>query len=502
MSVSKIRYIRSLIGYLCVFTAVSALSSAADARVSYAKTKYVNPRYASLVVDGDTGNVLHAENANAQRYPASLTKMMTLYLLFEALQKGTVTMDTMLPVSKYAASKPQTNLFLRGGDKIPVRTAIYALIIRSANDVAVVVGEKLGRSEWEFAKMMTQKARSLGMNSTVFRNANGLPDAHQVTTARDMAVLAMALKSHFPQYYSFFKAQSFSFRGRTYTTHNRAMLMIPGGEGMKTGYINASGFNVVTTVTQKGKHLVGVVMGGRTAATRDAHMVKLIGQSYAMLEQGRTNTNYATRNMKPVAVASAQKPSAFRQAPVPVAKPQVLLSNNTVPVNTGQAILNMRPTNGQPLVPPQYVVMNGRYVAAQQTIQQPAEEATNYVAADTNQPIPAPMAVLQTQGQFMAAVQPQPQPQQQLAEVTEKPWAIQVGAYYRAPEAIMAANNASRMAMDVLAGAKIAVSNGTEQSSGMEIHRARLANLDEAQAHQACQKLIAMRQSCFVIRPN
>lgn len=395
-----------------------------------------NPRYASLIIDGDTGNVLHAENANAKRYPASLTKMMTLYLAFEALRSGKLSMDTMMPVSRHAASMPQTNLFLRPGDRISVRDAIKALIIRSANDVAVVMAEAIGNSEWEFANQMTQKARQLGMNATVFRNANGLPDNRQYTTARDMAVLAMALKKHFPQYYPLFKTTQFTYRGRTYLTHNHVMERLPGAEGLKTGYINASGFNLVTSAVRGGRNLVGVVMGGRTAYTRDSHMIKLMEQSFTHLARGTGAPQY-------VAEANPQK-SSFARIPRPVAKPRIQLASNDASWAVG--------VQQQPSPPPALVM----------------------------EPPAAP------RGQFM--------------QVAEKEWAIQVGAYSGMPEAMMAATNAVRMAVNELADAKIAVSNGKDQTNGQEIHRARLANLDETQAHHACQRLIALRQSCFVIK--
>ena len=468
MTVSPMGYNRSLIGFLLLLTLVYL--SASDVFAGGA-TRVVNTRYAALVINSATGDVLHAENANARRYPASLTKMMTLYLLFESLRAGKISLDSMMPVSRYAATKPQTNLFLRAGDKITVRDAIYALIIRSANDVAVVVAERLGRTESQFANMMTQKARQLGMNSTVFRNANGLPDSRQYTTARDMVVLAMALKKHFPQYYPLFKTRQFTFRGRTYFTHNNAMVRLPGADGLKTGFINASGFNVVTSATRNGQNLVGAVMGGRTGYTRDNRMIALMEQSFAQLNKG-ASSQYAGGRVN-ISQTSPAKP-AFVSLPLPAAKPSVL--TKTIPPQA---------PHPQPLQAPQ--------TASQRYITEPVEPSIGYIAAP-NQPlaqqVPAP-------GQFMAnnTATEAPIP-------PTKAWEIQVGAYYRAPEAIMAATNASHMAVNELVGAQIKVSNGIEPSSGLAIHRARLGNLDERQAHQACQKLISMRQSCFVIRPE
>lgn len=263
---------------------------------------WTNSRYAAFIVDSDTGKILHQENANQLRYPASLTKMMTLYLLFESLKKGTVTMDTKFKISANAASRPQTNLSLRGGDTIRVRDAIPALVIRSANDVAVVVAENLGGTESRFAQIMTTRARQLGMTRTLFLNANGLPNPKQHSTAKDLAILGIALKKHYPQYYHFFKQKSFVYNGRTYLTHNNLVNTYAGAEGIKTGFINASGFNVVTSVKRPQGNIIGVVMGGTTSRTRDAQMAKLLDNGYsklAMLKR-QSSPEYANTKIYPV----------------------------------------------------------------------------------------------------------------------------------------------------------------------------------------------------------
>ncbi|MHA6965540.1 serine hydrolase [Zobellella denitrificans] len=244
-----------------------------------------NPRYASIVLDADSGEVLHASNADATRYPASLTKMMTLYMLFESMEKGLMTLDTAMPVSAHAASMPQTNISLKAGDRLKVRDAIPALIVRSANDVASVVAEALGGTERAFGAMMTEKAKAMKMTSTTFRNASGLPDAGQTTTARDLAILSVRLMKDFPQYYHYFSTQSFTYKGRTYTSHNRMIRNYAGVDGMKTGYIRASGFNVATSAVKDGRRLIGVVMGGQTAQSRDAHMASLLDRGFERTTQ-------------------------------------------------------------------------------------------------------------------------------------------------------------------------------------------------------------------------
>ena len=235
-------------------------------------------KYAALVVDAGSGQLMYQVNADLERYPASLTKMMTLYLLFEALDSGRVAMDTPIPVSSHAASQEPSKLWLKPGATIDVDSAIRALTVKSANDVSVAVAELIGGTEDRFCAMMTAKARSLGMRGTVFVNANGLPDARQRTTARDMAVLGMSLRKRFPQYYPYFSQTSFAFGGRTITGHNRLLGRVAGVDGIKTGYVRASGFNIVTSVRADGRSLVVVVLGGSTARARDAQVEALIAQ--------------------------------------------------------------------------------------------------------------------------------------------------------------------------------------------------------------------------------
>lgn len=248
--------------------------------LSVANPLQANPLHASIVVDANTGEVLHESHADAMRYPASLTKMMTLYLLYEAIQQGKVNLDTRMPVSIYAASMPSTNINLRTGDTISVREAIAALVVRSANDVATVVAETLGTTEANFARMMTDKARVLGMRSTTFRNSSGLPHSEQKTTARDLVILSTRLMKDFPQYYHYFSTQSFTHKGTTYNSHNRMLRNARGVDGLKTGFIRASGFNIATSAKRGDRRVIAVVMGGQTAAARDQYMSHLLDYSF------------------------------------------------------------------------------------------------------------------------------------------------------------------------------------------------------------------------------
>jgi D-alanyl-D-alanine carboxypeptidase len=238
---------------------------------------------AALIADGETGRILFARNATAERHPASLTKMMTLYLLFDALKRGDVNMQTMLPISAHAASQHPTNLHLYAGDAIDVHTAIQAIVVRSANDVAVAIGEALGGTEGHFAELMTAKARALGMRDTFYHNASGLPDPLQITTASDLLILARHLAYDFPQYFPYFATPGFTFRGVNYPTHDNLIGRYQGADGIKTGYTGMSGFNLVSSVVRNGTHVIGVVMGGRTAHRRDLEMMRLLDDAYAQI---------------------------------------------------------------------------------------------------------------------------------------------------------------------------------------------------------------------------
>lgn len=240
----------------------------------------------SLVVDAETGKILHAERADKVIHPASLTKLMTLYLTFDALDKKQITMDQKLPVSKHAASMPAMKLGLKAGENITVRDAILSIVTRSANDASVVLAEKVGSGkESVFISRMNSKARELGMKNTYFKNPTGLPDWQQKSTAIDMAKLAIALKRDHPKYYKLFATTDFTYKGKKLYSHNRVTKSYPGAEGLKTGYTNASGFNLVSTAYRSGKRLVGVVIGSNSAAVRDTKMKKLLDKHFSSVNK-------------------------------------------------------------------------------------------------------------------------------------------------------------------------------------------------------------------------
>lgn len=382
-------------------------------------------KYAALVVNADNGTILHQRNANALRHPASLTKMMTLYLAFDAIESGKLRPNTMLRVSQRAASQSPLKLGLRAGQQISVRDAIMGLIVKSANDASVVLAEAIAGSEWQFSRQMTAKARELGMNNTTFKNASGLPNPQQISTAVDLAKLAIALKRDYPDFFPMFATKSFQFRGARIETHNRVVKNYRGATGLKTGYVNASGFNLVTTATRGQTNLVGVVLGGVTAKKRDAQMVSLLDNAFSKL--GVTQ-QYSKKN-------ADQKDALASVASI--SKPQ---NTNIVPVSKPQ-------TN---------------------SVSKKTQNVTNKSNENTLD------AQLRRQ----------------------RAWAIQVGKYKRERDAINAVAHAMDLAGDHLEASKVSFT----RNKAKRLHTAKLANLTESQARNACSAMRAARESCQVVR--
>src|SRR5712672_2110736 len=290
-----------------------------EARESY------SPAFSSIIVDGNSGATLSANNPDASRHPASLTKIMTLYLLFERLEAGKMKLDSEMQVSEHASEQAPTKLGLKPGQTIRVEDAIKGLVTRSANDAAVVIAEAIAGDEDDFAKLMTRKARALGMSKTVYRNASGLPNDEQVTSARDQSTLGRAIQDRFPRYYRYFSTSVFNYRGQSIRNHNRLLGNVEGIDGIKTGYTRASGFNLVSSMRRGNRHLVGVVLGGRSGGSRDAIMRNLLAENLdkaatkrtvaAITESGPGEANadvaeapFAYRQAEPVQVASAEPP--------------------------------------------------------------------------------------------------------------------------------------------------------------------------------------------------
>jgi D-alanyl-D-alanine carboxypeptidase len=303
---------------------------------------HANSKYAGIVIDANSGKTLYSYKADQRRYPASLTKMMTLYMMFDAMRAGKLSKGTRIKVSRHAASMIPSKLGIPAGGSLTAEQAIYALVTKSANDVAAAVAEHLGGTESQFGVMMTKKARQLGMTSTVFKNASGLPNSSQVTTARDMARLGIALQEHFPREFKYFDTTAFKFGKHTYSNHNRLLGKVRGVDGIKTGYTRASGFNLVSSVNTGGRSIVAVVLGGRTGASRNAQMRKLISgylgkattrDSGPLIAKGPAGA-FAT----PVTIASM----SLSELPVPGAAP-------SRPGNEGVAVAAYAPTKQRPV---------------------------------------------------------------------------------------------------------------------------------------------------------
>ena len=311
-------FVCCLLGFAAIAAALTINSDAAVARRHHrvyahhhhARAEAYDPPFASIVVDGNSGAVLQASNPDALRHPASLTKVMTLYLLFERLDAGRLKLDTPLPVSEHASEQDPTKLGLKPGQTITVEDAIKGIVTRSANDAAVVIAEYLGGSEEAFAKLMTQKARALGMAHTTYVNASGLPDDDQITTARDQALLGRAIQDSFPRYYKYFSTQAFEFHGETIRGHDHLLSEVEGVDGIKTGFTRASGFNLLTSLHRDGRYLVAVVMGGPSASERDARMRGLIADHIKEASLHRTAPMIAD------ATIHRNEPIAFTNSPL------------------------------------------------------------------------------------------------------------------------------------------------------------------------------------------
>jgi D-alanyl-D-alanine carboxypeptidase len=345
-----------VLGLATITTAIIFTNDTADAR-RYGHRHQVrhhesqpsySPAFSSIIVDGNSGATLSANNPDALRHPASLTKIMTLYLLFERLDAGKINLDSEMDVSEHASEQAPTKLGLRPGQTIKVEDAIKGLVTRSANDAAVVIAEAIAGDEDDFAKLMTRKARSLGMTRTVYRNASGLPDDAQVTTARDQSTLGRAIQDRFPRHYRYFSISAFNYHGHSIRNHNKLLGNVEGVDGIKTGYTRASGFNLVTSMRRGNRHLVGVVMGGRSGGSRDAIMRNLLAENLEKAASKRTvaaiterspseaNADVAedeaqsrptqmvqVQGAMQVASAAPEEAAPMRPAP-PVAKPSVI----------------------------------------------------------------------------------------------------------------------------------------------------------------------------------
>jgi D-alanyl-D-alanine carboxypeptidase len=491
----------ALAGAVVLILCLAAIG-AADARA--------DSRYAALVIDANTGRVLHAANADARRFPASLTKLMTLYLVFEQMEAGRLTVTTPIKISAQATSVPPSKLGLDPGEAIPLGAAIRTLVTKSANDVAVAIAEHISGSEAAFARTMTAKARQLGMHATVFRNAHGLPDPEQVTTARDMVTLSLALYDHFPRHARVFATRQFTYAGATYRNHNTMLGSFEGMEGIKTGYTRASGFNLSASVRRNGRHVVAVVMGGRTAAARNAQMRTLLTGGLA-----RANT---TRSRGPVMLAGAEPAPAARPAPrqpnpAPQPVPRLVepirpaippeRATNEPPIRMARVrtVPIVQAPNGHQwhqrataaLPPPRQVVMpEDGHGARPSTLDAQARRL------DSGQPAVYAAQHGTPSNTTFAAAQPAHAPPSYAGAISHGDYAVQVGAFPTAAEAEARLREIRHAAGNLLASA-VDLTEPVAQGQ-RTLYRARFTGLDAGPAAQTCTALRRQRVDCFVTR--
>ena len=502
-----------------------------------------HPAYAAIVVDGNSGEVLHAASPDAPRHPASITKIMTLYLLFEQMEAGKLKLDTPMPVSAEAAAQAPTKLGVRPGQSITVEEAIGGLVTKSANDAAVVIAEAIGGDQETFAKMMTRKAHALGMNNTLYRNANGLPDDEQLTTARDQALLARAIQDRFPRYYRYFSTTSFNFRGRSMRNHNHLLGRVEGVDGIKTGYTRASGFNLVTSVRRGGRHLIAVVLGGASAGARDARMRSLIEQYIEDCSSQRTAARIAERpetvvaSSAPVAAPPAgaltraddMRPSADAETTpdaAPAPRQTTAAPPATPPGHATVAAPRLGPGSTEPIRPipvktltvrPSAVqtatlapVTANQAMAAHGAIPRPADGSAYTLSSGTagvppsgQIAVPPPpgarpgvLGVLP--GNRFASTEPVSSVTPSAPEVRRNGWIIQIGAFPGEDEAKGRLKSAQSLAKRMLGGAEAFTERVVKGE--VTLYRARFAGLDEGRAEAACKYLKRNKVACFTVK--
>jgi D-alanyl-D-alanine carboxypeptidase len=426
----------------------AALALALFMASGFASAHANNNRYAAFVVDENTGVVLHSRRSEAQRYPASLTKMMTLYMLFQAVEEGEIGLQDQIRVSANAANASPSRLGIAPGSTISVENAIRALVVKSANDVAVAVGERLSGGERRFAQHMTTRARELGLTATTFRNASGLPNSAQTTTARDMARLGIALHRDFPQFFHYFDEDSFRWNGRTYRNHNTLVGRVRGVDGLKTGYIRASGFNVVVSAERDDHRLIAVVMGGPSAASRDAHAEELLEAAFDTLEQRQDSRLFAGLSSPRINPIRQQEFIARDIAALRLAAPTEMGSAQSAP-------------------PLQIVI------------------------ADEGEPLPrsGSSRVIEFREDESSANR----------DLIRGAWSVQVGAYNSADQArerLDFIGDTSTVLADAQAAARSVDVNGNR------LWRARFEALTEAQAQRACRDLSQRNEPCYAVAPG
>ncbi|HEX5213795.1 MAG TPA: D-alanyl-D-alanine carboxypeptidase [Pseudolabrys sp.] len=490
---------------LITLLAVAAVCTDADARGRrhrhHAAAESYEPPYSSMVVDANSGAVLQATNADSLRHPASLTKIMTLYLLFERLEAGKIKMSTEMEVSPHAAEQAPSKLDLKPGQSIEVETAIRAIVTKSANDVAVVVAEALGGSEENFARQMTAKARALGMTHTVYRDASGLPNDEQITTARDMTILARAIQDRFPQYYPYFATRTFKYRGEEFRNHNHLLGRVDGVDGMKTGYIRDSGFNIVVSMRRSGRHLIAVVFGGHSASARDARVESLLDDTVQLASVKRTAPPVG--EAAEIADARAKKSIERVAAAAPAPKRSEPVIGSTAPIKPNPVKAFSVSATHTASIAPTAAPDGYRLVSVSQGTN-PSHVTTVAVVKREAPPLPTakpgllgtlPVKVASTDGSVAVAAEKAPEP---AARPRSGGWMIQVGAFpeeKEAKERLAAAQDKAKALLGHADPFTERVAKGAKS-----LYRARFAGLEKGQAETVCKHLKRSEIPCMLLK--
>jgi len=491
---------------LATLLAVAVITTDADARGrrhhhrhhAVAAESY-EPSYSSIVVDANSGAVMEATNADSPRHPASLTKIMTLYLLFERLEAGKMKMSTEMQVSAHAAAQAPSKLGLQPGQTINVETAIRAIVTKSANDVAVIVAEALAGDEPDFARLMTAKAQALGMTHTSYRNASGLPDDQQMTTARDQAILGRAIQDRFPKYYSYFSTRYFAFHGRMIRNHNHLLGNVEGVDGIKTGYIHDSGFNIVTSVRRDNRHIVAVVFGGRTANARDARVRSLIDNNINIAAFKRSAPPIVEGSEIAEVRAKESKEKAAAASPAPHhAEPALGSTDPIKPHSVKTFVVQVSAMRTASLSPSDSRKLMPAPVTASQT------NVTNVAIAKRELPPPpgakpgvlgVTQAKLASAGDSVPVAAAMPEP---AAKPRSGGWMIQVGAFPEEGEAkqrLLAAQGKAKVELGQADPFTERVAKGDKS-----LYRARFTGLDKDRAEIACKHLKRSEIPCMLVR--
>ena len=441
------------------------------ASMVFVPSAYAKPQFSAITVDARTGSILFSDNPDGLRHPASLTKMMTLYVLFQDLKAGRINRNTQFRVSARAAAMAPSKLVLRAGMTITVDEAIKALVTKSANDAAATIAENLGGTESNFAARMTRVAHTIGMSRSSFHNASGLPNPDQYTTARDMATLGLRLMRDFPQYYPYFRITSFNFHGRTIRTHNKLVEHYAGTDGIKTGYVAASGYNLVTSTKRGDKRLVGVVLGARSSVARGAYMMRMLESKFAQAKGGETVAALAGSSKGVINPVTTATESATTQTPSQDEKTQLADAAasaagdqtsdedqadvaSTTPVTPKVIEANLAPVDGK---------------------KKPSGKLPFEVKSASAEP-------------------------NTLADSITQSWNIQIGAYPDKQQAQAKLTALKGKAIASLEG-KAAYTIGVQKAGGT-IYRARFAGFDSETAKKACAKIVSLGEKCVAVSPQ